>query len=346
MTVLDITREMLCTLKYASLLFITIQTSVLVLSMRMSRLTEESNLYLISTVVLCAEVLKLILSLTYVIIEEGFNLKSALELISDQVFLNFSDTIKVLLPSALYVMQNNLLYIAISRLNAVVYQVLYQTKLLTTAMFMVLILQKNLRLYQWIALLLLCAGIILTQLSTSPTSTSESRETVQSSSLIGFFAILIASFSSGFAGVYFEKILKGTAPSIWIRNIQLALFGIPLSLFGVIAYDFDNIKNQGFFHGYSMLVWFVVLLQAFGGIGVAFVMKYADNILKGFATGLSILLSTVISYFVLNDFSPTILIFLGAVFVIAAVMLYGFVPPPDVKCSSELNESTKSATNV
>ena len=35
------------------------------------------------------------------------------------------------------------------------------------------------------------------------------------------------------------------------------------------------------------------------------VMKYADNILKGFAASFSIVLSSVVSYFVLKDFNPT-----------------------------------------
>ena len=34
-------------------------------------------------------------------------------------------------------------------------------------------------------------------------------------------------------------------------------------------------------------------------------MKYADNILKGFAAALSIVLSSIISYFFLSDFYPT-----------------------------------------
>ena len=37
---------------------------------------------------------------------------------------------------------------------------------------------------------------------------------------------------------------------------------------------------------------------------VAVVIKYADNILKGFATSLSIILSSLISYFFLQDFIP------------------------------------------
>lgn len=49
----------------------------------------------------------------------------------------------------------------------------------------------------------------------------------------------------------------------------------------------------------------LTLPQALGGLVIAAVIKYADNILKGFATSLSIILSTLISYFWLQDFVPT-----------------------------------------
>ena len=51
--------------------------------------------------------------------------------------------------------------------------------------------------------------------------------------------------------------------------------------------------------------FFSLPAKALGGIIVAAVMKYADNILKGFAAALSIVLSSVISYFILNDFNPS-----------------------------------------
>lgn len=41
------------------------------------------------------------------------------------------------------------------------------------------------------------------------------------SQFVGLMAVLMACVSSGFAGVYFEKILKETRQSIWVRNIQL-----------------------------------------------------------------------------------------------------------------------------
>ena len=55
---------------------------------------------------------------------------------------------------------------------------------------------------------------------------------------------------------------------------------------------------------------------------MAAVIKYADNILKGFATAISIILSSLISYFVLSDFNPSVLFIIGAVLVIGATILY------------------------
>jgi len=50
-----------------------------------------------------------------------------------------------------------------------------------------------------------------------------SKERSASEQFIGLVAVLTACCSSGFAGVYFEKILKGSKATIWMRNIQLGI---------------------------------------------------------------------------------------------------------------------------
>ena len=79
---------------------------------------------------------------------------------------------------------------------------------------------------------------------------------------------------------------------------------------------------QGFFLGYDYLVWFIVVFQAFGGLLVAVVVKYADNIMKGFATSAAIILSCVASVYFF-DYVITLQFTVGTLLVIASVYLYG-----------------------
>lgn len=57
--------------------------------------------------------------------------------------------------------------------------------------------------------------------SESPAESKQEQEASSGSPLVGLVAVLVACCSSGFAGVYFEKILKESKQSVWVRNIQL-----------------------------------------------------------------------------------------------------------------------------
>lgn len=61
---------------------------------------------------------------------------------------------------------------------------------------------------------------------------------------IGFVAVLISCLSSGFAGVYFEKILKGSSISLWLRNMQLGIFAAILAFAGMMIKDGDHVKEH------------------------------------------------------------------------------------------------------
>ena len=78
----------------------------------------------------------------------------------------------------------------------------------------------------------------------------------------------------------------------------------------------------GLFQGFNWLVCGVVVVQGAGGLLVAVVVKYADNILKGFATSVSIILSSVLSVY-LFDVSLSLVFLLGALLVSLAVVVYG-----------------------
>ena len=89
---------------------------------------------------------------------------------------------------------------------------------------------------------------------------------------------------------------KTSAPPLFISTVHQYL--LCLSLWYRFCALFCSI--QGFLYGYDSLVWTVVLMQSLGGLLIAAVIKYADNILKGFSTAGSILLSCLASIYIFN----------------------------------------------
>lgn len=141
------------------------------------------------------------------------------------------------------------------------------------------------------------------------------------SQFIGLVAVLCAACTSGFSGVYFEKVLKGSQTSLWLRNVQMGIPSIIIAFVTVFAKDAALVSEQGFLGGYTSLVWTVVAVQAVGGLIVAVVVKYADNVLKVFATSFSIVISCVISA-LFFDFHASWGFVIGASLVVISTVLY------------------------
>jgi len=294
------------------------------LSMRYAR-TRPGDMFISTTAVFMSELVKLVTCLGLVWNDEGQSLSRWWDAVDKTIIKQPIDTLKVMVPSFVYLVQNNLLYVAASNLDVATYQITYQLKILTTAIMSVTMLNKKLIPTQWLSLIILIAGVALVQLS--DVKETASANSAEQSKLLGFTAALSACCLSGFAGVYFEKILKGSDVSVWMRNVQLALLSVPMGLVTSYVSDGSKIAENGFFHGYDNFVWFTVAQNALGGLLVAVVVKYADNILKGFACSLAIIITCVASIFIF-DFSLSLQFTVGAACVIGSIFLYGYVPKP------------------
>ena len=284
--------------------------------------TTSANRYFASTAVFLNEVLKLFLCLVVAfrnrrrIDGPRTSFATTLKNLCSDIFR--ADNWKLAIPACLYTLQNRLQYVAVSNLDAATFQVTYQLKILTTALFSVMMLHRSLNISKWISLVALTAGVGIIQLpSLSDTSThqhhhrSATYEGIHGdieptmNRTVGLLAVIVACVLSGLAGVYFEKVLKGSSTSLWIRNVQLSFYSLFPALFvGVMFMDGKEIMDRGFFHGYNIVVWTAIVFQAFGGIVVALCVNFADNIAKNFATSISILISCVASVY-LFDFVVT-----------------------------------------
>lgn len=305
--------------------------------------------YFTSTAVFLNEVIKLSISLTMALYDISSNLPPSSP--ATTLFSNLSsavftgDSWKLAIPAMLYTLQNSLQYLAVSNLEAATFQVTYQLKILTTALFSVIMLGRTLTARKWLALILLAVGVAIVQIPSHndpadvshvkglqdtqvkffwPRSLARARglgnaaaaqlqrrsatyagidkdvamHNPQLDASIGLAAVVVACVLSGLAGVYFEKVLKDRSgnpnTSLWVRNVQLSFYSLfPAFFVGVIFKDGEGIARHGFFSGYNWVVWTAIVFQAFGGVIVATVINYADNIAKNFATSISILLSVL-----------------------------------------------------
>jgi UDP-sugar transporter A1/2/3 len=129
-------------LRYGTLLLVVLQTTATVLLMRYSR-TREGTQYLASTAVFLAEVMKVLVCYVILLAQNGiwfvifyslrnfskirifldFSMKTSHELFVTEVVKRPKETLKMIIPSGLYTIQNNLLYTALTNLDAGTYQV-------------------------------------------------------------------------------------------------------------------------------------------------------------------------------------------------------------------------------
>ncbi|XP_067241013.1 CMP-sialic acid transporter [Chanodichthys erythropterus] len=300
--------------------------------------TVSSDLYFSTTAVCLAEVIKLLLSLLMLVRETG-DLGRCWTAVVTHIFRSPKELLKLSVPSVVYAIQNNMAFVALSNLDAAVYQVTYQLKIPCTALCMVLMLSRSLSRLQWFSVFMLCGGVTLVQW-TPPQST---KVQVEQNPFLGFVAIAVAVLCSGFAGVYFEKVLKSSDTSLWIRNIQMYLSGIVVTLIGVFMTDGAQVLEKGFFYGYTPWVCLVVFLASVGGMYTSVVVKYTDNIMKGFSAAAAIVLSTVASV-ILFGLQITTTFITGALLVCVSIYTYG-LPKQDtskvLKPSSDSEDTQK-----
>lgn len=140
--------------------------------------------YFTSTAVFLNEVIKLAVSLSIALYDISKTLppNTPATIIFEQLYNSvFSgDGWKLAVPAALYTLQNSLQYVAVSNLDAVHFQILYQLKILTTALFSVIMLRRSLSSQRWLALIILTVGVAIVQLPTSESDIYSSMRDPQS----------------------------------------------------------------------------------------------------------------------------------------------------------------------
>lgn len=298
--------------------------------------------------------LQVLFSITLFYFEMNVSIAETCNMIYEQVFVNWRSSLKLSVPAILYTIQNNTIFLALNNLPGLVFQVSNQGKIFTTALFSVILLNRKLNYVQWTTLFTLAMGVVLVQYRPPTENDDAPKVTTTTHSptvdelisgpgadngdtghnfVLGMIAVLVGACCSGLAGVYFEKVLKGTQSSLWIRNIQLGLMSAIIGTIMACYHDGVTIREQGFLGGFNGIVWLTVTTHGVGGLLVAMVIKYADAITKGFASAISSVLTGIVGVLFLAEDVPGVIFVVGMTLVLTSSFFYS-QPQVVTECST------------
>ena len=141
--------------------------------------------------------------------------------------------------------------------------------------------------------MVLTGGLVVIQLKDDSSAARPGH--MPRNTLSGAFAMLCSTVLSAYSGVYLEKLFKTVHLPLWLQSIQLSLFALPVAAVCMAWADYDALVGGGWLIGFNWVAWLAVALNALGGIVVSMTLKYADNIQKTFAVGVSIVLNCGVS---------------------------------------------------
>ncbi|CAL9691840.1 unnamed protein product [Knipowitschia caucasica] len=183
--------------KVYCLTVMTMVAATYTVALRYTRTISSGDMYFSTTAVCLTEVIKLLLSLAMLSKETGSlgRLKNALV---EHILSSPKELLKLSVPSVVYAIQNNMAFLALSNLDAAVYQVTYQLKIPCTALCTVLMLNRSLSRLQWGSVFMLCVGVTMVQWKPAEASKVQ----IEQNPLLGFMAVAVAVLCSGFAGMF------------------------------------------------------------------------------------------------------------------------------------------------
>lgn len=250
---------------------------------------------------------------------------------------------KMLFLAFMYGAMNVLSFVALRNIGAGLFTIFAQCKILSTTIFSALILGRQYSWTKWRALAQLGFSVLLF----SEPILSDISLFKNGNPALGVAAVLIEVTTSGFASIYFEKVIKVDTENlnIWERNFQLAMWSVPTYICFIM---YENGGEAGYGGGWSGVTFVLSCLGAAGGLLVALSIKYGDSVLKTLATTGSIILSSLLDRLFLGaPLTPVMCI--AAVLVVLAICNYTFdatTTEPVINSTLEAEKLLKKEKNM
>jgi len=204
------------------------------------------------------------------------------------------ELLQLCVPAGCFAAQNVLFFVAHERIPAIVYLVLSQTKSVFTALFSVLLLPgKRLRLLQWLSQPVLVSGAVLVLLPQMSATSAANGAAGMTSFLVGVFAALLSALVSGFANVFFERLVKSNDKAFWPRQLQLAAATAIFTMFALPRGGLTQMPKL--LEAFTPGIWTIVLLKSIGGLLIGGTIVYTSAITKNFATATAIAVTALLA---------------------------------------------------
>lgn len=184
---------------------------------------------------------------------------------------------------------------------------------------------KKLNDIQWIAVILLLIGVVLT---TPMGEQVKGKESAMGNVTLGLVWAIVYSTCSALANVGTELLFKKTlspksrlTQGLLIQNIQLYSWASAVCLAYMFIKEGKEVLAKGPFHDFNSWTWGLLILDAFGGLGASLVFKYLNNITFLFINVATMVAATLISVPLFKfDFSGSFIVAL--VIITLATYLY------------------------
>ncbi|GKT55679.1 UDP-galactose transporter [Colletotrichum tofieldiae] len=231
-----------------------------------------------------------------------------------------------------YVLINNSIFVSYKMADPGTIQLTKSGVTFITALVMIATLNTKISKIQWIAILMQICGLMVTQYNPQ-TGTTYPFST--------YFILLFQVFLSASSGVYNQALLKTDDSSLHADNMILYGAGAAMNLLCHLVIKTLKADEPGFFEGYNSFgAIMVIVSNVFIGLAITAVYKYADAVIKCFATAVATGILLYVSP-VLFGTKLSFLVLPGTVVVFVASWLYMDNPPPKDPNPPPTNEPQK-----
>ncbi|KAL0939567.1 UDP-galactose transporter [Colletotrichum truncatum] len=231
-----------------------------------------------------------------------------------------------------YVLINNSIFVSYKMADPGTIQLTKSGVTFITALVMIATLNTKISKIQWIAIVMQICGLMVTQYNPQ-TGTTYSFST--------YFILLFQVFLSASSGVYNQALLKTDDSSLHADNMILYAAGATMNLMCHLVIKVLKADEPGFFEGYNSFgAIMVIVSNVFIGLAITAVYKYADAVIKCFATAVATGILLYVSP-ILFGTSLSFLVLPGTVVVFIASWLYMDNPPPKDPNAAASNDNQK-----